>query len=92
MLLGLSNQGQLVDTTGLRTWGRIAWDSWSTSWALGPRSELPGTACRPCLPSEPGPSNPGQLVDPAGSRSLAEVARDCYSTPRDLGPGPESPV
>ena len=46
LFLGPSPLGQLINTAGLRTRGQVAWDSWPTSWALGPGSKWSGTACQ----------------------------------------------
>ena len=47
---GPSLPGLLVKSAGTRTQDRVACDSWSTTRALGPKDESPGTSGRPCLP------------------------------------------
>ena len=42
--------GLLVKSAGTWTQDRVARDSWSTTRALGPKDESPGTSGRPCLP------------------------------------------
>ena len=104
---GPSRPGQLVDPADPRTRSWVAWDSLSTTHALGPRYILPRSARRHRGPSDwsrlareswstrgnsdTGANHPGELVDPTGPPTRAQVVQDTWSTPRELAPLPESP-
>ena len=62
----------LVDPEGPRNWARVAKDIGSTSRALEPERESPGTAFRPLGPSDRSASRQGELVDTGCPRSKGE--------------------
>ena len=81
--------GQLVKLAGACTQGRVTWEGLSTSQAIGPEPESPGTAGCHRGPSNLGASRSGQLVDSAGIRTRAQVALDSWSALRAIGAGRE---
>ena len=107
MDMGLSLPGTLVNPSCLRTWARVARDSWLISRAIGAVHESSGTAGRQRGPSDPSasyprhlvdheyvgpePDRPGELVDTAGPQTRARVPQETRSPGQDIGPGPESP-
>ena len=80
----------MVDPTGPRNQARVAKDIGSTSRALRPKCDSPGTAGRPLKHSDKSTSLQGVLVDPAVLQTRARVAWDTWWTPLDIGHGPES--
>ena len=59
--------------------------------AIGPESESPRRAARPCGASDPSTSHPGVLVNTAGLRILARVTQECWPNPPTFGSWLESP-
>ena len=68
--------GELVDTTGLRTRDRVAWNTWTTPRALWHGPEWPRRPGRPDGHSDSGPIYQRHRIDLAGNRTQARVARD----------------